>query len=606
MIGLSNNDAAGIPTVLGERFELLSSAGTGGMGWVYKARDRRSDHVVAIKLLFPHLIQNPENLARFRNEVLIARRLSHPHIVRTYTFDELDGHYALTMEFVDGVSLADHISAQSQPFEEGEAVRILLELTAALTCAHAHGIVHCDLKPANILLTADGTVKIADFGISQLLHLGLHRAGGNMVVGTPLYMAPEQFDGGRVDFRTDLYSLGVLAFELLTGTPPFTGDSFFALAAQHRESAVPPADRRRSGVSDELWSIVRDLLEKNPNDRPASAASVLGRLQSLEAAATLPPPLQIVVPDSSYVQRIETAPERFSIWRKWSLLSRRGKALAATATVLAGVGIFLFAARTNHATRMRVGAAIFTVEKLFDTRFNAPRSFLGYSEVDGHSHAELFGMLCGQDHRYRRFHEYVFAIIVGGLDLNAFSEDGDTYIHCAITRDSWYRERHVEMILSRGLSINVRNRLTGDTALHQLVRAESLSRAEFIFDHSPDLNIRNYNGDTPLHLAARAGYFQGLITLLRHGADVNVQNGQGETPLHLLIQKGSNVGAREIVPFTPDLTLKDVYGRTPLALARLLADTETGDGGVYSSIVEILEGADATTGGRVRSIRKGQ
>ncbi|MCX7624725.1 MAG: tetratricopeptide repeat protein [Candidatus Sumerlaeaceae bacterium] len=253
------------------RYELVEELGRGAMGIVYRARDNELDEFVALKILPENLSQNPEAVQRFRAEARAARRLAHPNIVRIHDIGEEKGRKYISMEFVKGTDLK-RVLRQKGKLSIAEATSIVLSICEALEYAHKHGIVHRDIKPPNIMITDDGTPKLSDFGIAKALEFtGETRTGA--VIGTPLYMSPEQVQGQPVDHRADIYSLGVMFYELLAGKPPFReGD----IAYQHCRVAARPIP----GIPEELNQIILKCLEKDRDQRWASAGELAQALRA--------------------------------------------------------------------------------------------------------------------------------------------------------------------------------------------------------------------------------------------------------------------------------------------------------------------------------------
>ncbi len=253
-----------IGTKLNQRFLLEKELGRGGMGAVYSAKDEVLDRKVAIKVLKE---QSGEEVGKkLRLEAQIAARLLHENVVRIYDFGQADGTYFLIMEQVDGTSF----SKRWRRLELAERLRILAQVADALDYAHHQGVIHRDIKPGNVLLNTDDVPKLSDFGLSMLVDQG---DSSSLVRGTPHYMSPEQTRAGRLDFRTDLYSLGVMVYESATGSVPFTGTSL-SIMSQH-VGAEPERPRARDKrISPELESLILALLAKRPEDRPSPGAVV--------------------------------------------------------------------------------------------------------------------------------------------------------------------------------------------------------------------------------------------------------------------------------------------------------------------------------------------
>ena len=267
-------------SVLNNRYRLDSEIGVGGMGAVYHAHDLLLDRPVAVKVLGGPAL-NAEGRARLLREAQSAARLNHPNIVGVYDAGEtgVPGHPELlsyiVMELVEGESLHAH-----PPEGLAEIVSVIKQVCAALEHAHNHGIVHRDLKPENVVLTPQGTVKLMDFGLSRSSASRLSMEG--VIVGTVFYLAPEQIMGQEVDARTDLYALGVMFYELVTGRLPFTGDEPILILSQHLHAAVVPPSQFRPELPPALESVILKLLEKEPAARYASAGQVARALDSLD------------------------------------------------------------------------------------------------------------------------------------------------------------------------------------------------------------------------------------------------------------------------------------------------------------------------------------
>ncbi len=263
---------------LGERFVIERALGTGGMGAVYLAKDQRLDERVALKIMHGMALLDPAAGDRLRREASAARRISHPNVVKIFDVGDDQGHLFLSMEYVHGESLADLIRRHSTlPLDR---VRVYLrELCDGLAAAHAEGVIHRDLKPANVIVTPDQRVKLIDFGLARIADLEGMTATG-MLLGTPNYMAPEQIKGGGIDPRTDLYSLGALAYHALTGRPPFRGDTPIAVSlAQTSEQPIPPS-QLRPDLSPEWDAFVLKALAKDKGQRFATAQEMRDAIPS--------------------------------------------------------------------------------------------------------------------------------------------------------------------------------------------------------------------------------------------------------------------------------------------------------------------------------------
>ena len=272
----SGHDAAQIPSPIDGRYRVLSRLGSGGMADVYLAEDETLGRMVAVKVLKLEMASDAEFVERFRIEAQAAARLNHPAIVAVYDRGGADARPYIAMEYVDGESLKQRIRRDGR-LPAGEAVATILAVLEALQVAHEHDIVHRDITSSNVLLASGGRVKVADFGIARIGSSALTRSG--VMMGTSSYLSPEQAQGRPADERSDVYSAGVVLFEMLTGKLPFRGDSDIAVAMQH-VSAAPPNPRSLAPDVPELAAAaVMRALSKDPDDRFQSAAEFAAALR---------------------------------------------------------------------------------------------------------------------------------------------------------------------------------------------------------------------------------------------------------------------------------------------------------------------------------------
>jgi serine/threonine protein kinase/tetratricopeptide (TPR) repeat protein len=270
--------------VVGGRYEIVKLLGEGGMGAVYRARDRELDRVVALKVIRPELARNAQVLQRFKQELILARQVTHRNIIRIFDLGQSEGIRFITMEYIEGEDLSS-ILMHRKKLPAPEAAGIVMQVLRGLEAAHAEGVVHRDLKPQNIMMDASGKVSVMDFGIARSMDASnMTRTGALM--GTPTYMSPEQAQGQKVDARSDLYTLGIIFYELLTGKPPFEADNPMAtLVKRIQERPVPPTEAEPS-IPKPINDIILKMLATKPEDRHASAAEVLADLDAWEAQRT--------------------------------------------------------------------------------------------------------------------------------------------------------------------------------------------------------------------------------------------------------------------------------------------------------------------------------
>lgn len=290
------------------RYRVLERLARGGMSTVYSALDERLDRLVAVKVMSAALSTDPAFVDRFAREARVAARLSHLNAVAVYDQGSDGGHVFLVMELVRGRTLRDLIRERGV-LSPAQAVSIMEPVLAALAAAHRAGLVHRDVKPENILLSDDGAVKVADFGLARAIEADASSTRTGLMMGTVAYCPPEQISRGAADARSDVYSAGVVLFELLTGAAPYVGDSAMAVAYQHVNSDVPPPSSRRPGIPPQLDEIVLRATSREPSGRPLDAGALLAELHDarmdlgLPVIAVPPRPLPVEAADTQQIAR---------------------------------------------------------------------------------------------------------------------------------------------------------------------------------------------------------------------------------------------------------------------------------------------------------------
>jgi len=300
-----------VGSVVGNRFEILQLLGEGGMGAVYKAHDRELEKHVALKLIRAELARNPEILQRFKQEIILARQVTHRNVIRIFDIGQADGHKYITMEYLEGRDLRAVLREKGKLSPE-EAAKIVLQICRALEAAHGEGVIHRDLKPQNIMLDANGRAYVMDFGIARSAYLpGMTQTGA--LVGTPEYMSPEQAKGEKLDERSDLFSLGVILYELLIGSSPYHSDTPLATLWRRLQEKAKPLSEVDPTIPKPLSDIVARALEIEPGNRFANASEFA---QNLESWLGISPSM---VGSTMYQALVPPQPAQRPVWKYTAL-----------------------------------------------------------------------------------------------------------------------------------------------------------------------------------------------------------------------------------------------------------------------------------------------
>ncbi len=273
-------------SLIDERYEIVSRVGKGGMGTVYKAIDRKLEEEVAIKVLRDEVAQGEEAERRFRHEIKLARKVTHKNVCRIHEYGEDGSLRYISMELIEGIDLKQFLKTRGVP-PAGQAFEIAFQVADGLQAIHDVGIIHRDLKTPNLMLDASGVVRLMDFGIAKKTGVEATAATATgMVVGTPDYMSPEQARGLKVDSRSDVYALGIVIFELFTGTLPFAADTAVATILKHISEAPPLDGQAAAGIPDTVRTVLRKALAKDPEERYASVREMRAALVEAQATAS--------------------------------------------------------------------------------------------------------------------------------------------------------------------------------------------------------------------------------------------------------------------------------------------------------------------------------
>jgi serine/threonine-protein kinase len=290
-----------VATALEGRYQILKELGRGGMGIVFHAYDKELKEQVAIKILSPLLSNDPDALERLKREVSAARRITHSNIIRIHDISEINGLHFISMEYFHGSSLKEHIK-RNGPLSPMQGYNIAAQICDGLEAAHREGVIHRDLKSQNVILDATNRIKIIDFGLARTTHMEGMTATG-LIMGTPEYMAPEQVAGKKIDERADIYSLGIILYEIFTGRVPFTGDSAIAVGFMQMKEEPAPPTQLNPGISPEVERIICKALAKDPIYRYRSIPELKRDLEA--AILQMREPLKVPAAATPQTERVK-------------------------------------------------------------------------------------------------------------------------------------------------------------------------------------------------------------------------------------------------------------------------------------------------------------
>jgi eukaryotic-like serine/threonine-protein kinase len=470
--------------VIADRYELEELVGTGGMSSVYKARDRLLERNVALKVLHPHYSDDAEYVERFRREARSVAQLSHPHIVTVIDRGEDGGQQFIVFEFIDGENLKQLIG-RIGPLPVRRAVELALEIADALAFAHDHDLVHRDVKPQNVLLTPDGDAKVTDFGIARSLDVEQGVTQTGTVLGTSNYLSPEQASGKPVTPATDVYSLGVVLFELLTGEVPFPGENFVAVAMKHINEPPPDLTEKRPDVPLRLAAAVERALEKDPSRRFQSMGEFASELQQCLAEMASADEERTFIATSPVLK--QSRPHRVrATRRRWPLV-----ALVLLVAAAAVVGGILALGDSKGKKPSGPGGSVLRVIPLSGVTGYDPQGTGGEHDADAPKATDHDPATYWQTETY------------GSPDFGGLGKSG------------------VGLVLDAGRPITLSSvTVTSDTpGFSAQIQGGSASTGPFV----PDSSIRTVNGSTTFKLDGKSSrYYVVWITRLPPGAVAHV------------------------------------------------------------------------------------
>ncbi|MCC6952689.1 MAG: protein kinase [Deltaproteobacteria bacterium] len=573
--------------IISDRYEVVGLLGAGSMGTVVRAIDRTLEgEPVALKLLYPHLVSDSVTFARFRNEVLIARKLSHPNIVRIYDFGKAGaGYYFLSMEFVSGTSLKTRIYSPRYPeLSFDEILRILFEIGSGIAHAHRHNVVHRDLKPDNILISDRNEIRITDFGLARQLTVDKGFTASGETVGTPCYMAPEQIRGEKLDGRADIYSLGILAYEMVTGEKPFDDENWLTLANMHLRDELPEFPPHLQ-VPPWFSNLVQTCASKRREDRFPTAEAFCDEIRKHIGAG----PVTEATNPAVFSQYLSQVTVKNRMRRMKARLLKRSAIFAAMSAIIAlGVVLPVLIGRQSPAIQKWVLGATTTMERSTGIPLaSVRRAFRVNVEADP---GKLFAAI------EARLPESVALLLAAGVDPNVESPDGRRALHiAAATKDA----TTAAQLIAAGSAVNQPDRSgvtplmvaaesdAGEvvaelisagaqadiadqgkrTALMFAAQAGSVSATQQILKARPFVHARDDAGAPVIGCAALGGSLPVMQMLVDAGAKVNDADAQGNTPLlHAVRSKRADL-VQYLLSKGADATLANRKGETPREVA---------------------------------------
>ncbi len=541
-------------TRIARRYEIQKHLGAGGMGIVVQAIDKALDsEAIALKFLYPHLVKDQVLFARFRNEVLLTRRLAHPNIVSLYDFGRSEGgYYFISMEYIEGQNLRKRIhDRKKNRLTFSEIIKILHDIASGLAHAHQRGVIHRDLKPDNILISDFGEVKVMDFGLARSLWIdkGLTETGN--AVGTPQYMAPEQIRGDDLDVRCDIYSLGIMAYEMVTGNTPFDADGWYELAAQHLREPIPSFATKENGVPEWYEEMVFKCCEKDRRKRYENVFEFLqvlnehkGETEDTEISYT-PAVLSLYTKDVKRRRK-----------RRWKRRAR----YAATMGAFAGAGLLVAGAIVGAVKYIQpvnqfVAGLVIQAEDAAGADLGGVKALLGTNlSLDS---KEFFERIAVEEV------DAVKVLLQAGMSPDVRDEAGVSALERAIASGN---EALVEALLEGGADVNAAPG-GGKTPLMHAAEQGNSEAVYAILKRRPHVNARDDRGMTALMHAAANGSTKALQAIIDSGAYVNPKDAFGYTALMHAVDEGDAMAVRALLDKKADPNAVDEKGDSALMLA---------------------------------------
>ena len=484
------------------RFRIFDCVGKGAFGTVYQAVDTELDNrTVALKCVHSHLLFDDKIIQRLIREVLLTRRLRHPGIVSVYELLSGTPGPAVVMEFVDGESLDALIqSGECHRMSISEKIDLLYQIASALAHAHENGVVHRDIKPENILLSLQGEVKIADFGLARCFDDGQKLTKTGASLGTPFYMSPEQFQGMNAGPSGDVYSLGILAYELISGQKPFVDEVYFSLALKHLLEPLPPIALPSEKLPEWLHPFLEKCTDKN----------IANRFPSMQKVADILDEARIPCNSTKWSEAIFRVKCK---GKRKQRLSRLGRTVTLCKTLLLRIVIAHFViwglAQINRDICSRIEAEFLVAERIIGSTAVFPIKYaLGISDLHVDNPQDLFNAIQRAE-RTSCQDQGLKALVRAGAELNIHDADGNTPLtlltglDCGVTR----------LMLENGADINAQGK-DGASFFLQLIATGSDTALLDRLLPLADLSIKDNNGWNALHIAVSQGNIQAIKILL--------------------------------------------------------------------------------------------
>ena len=550
--------------ILGGRYRVSRSLGSGASGVVLLASDLElNEKQVVLKVLHSHLLFRADSFGRFQQEARITMDLSHPNVISTYGMTRHDDETCfLVMEYFDAESLEDVLRQDDKPALTIPVVEnILISIARGLHYAHLLGITHRDLKPANILISNFETVKISDFGLSQMLRNEARYTGQGNIIGTPYYISPESLRGELVDSRSDIYSFGIMAYQLLTGELPFDGESFWELADKHLNSPVPDPRELDPSIPEYFADLIVTCCAKNREDRFGSMQEVRSRILDNSDMGSS----QVIDKGSTLsVSHLLHFDENAVIG------NRRVYKYLLSILFFAVVVVPFFAPYYNRSVAKLYATNVFWLERKLDVKVPVLR-MLSRIPLDADANSYLFTERPWLRH----------SIVEAGYELDYLHpETGISPLQNAIGEDNYSL---IYRMIAHGIDANLKDH-AGWTALHHAVRRGRKRVVRSLIKAGADVNIKNSEEKTPLLLAAKLAHRAVVKVLLENGADPNDTSLDGYSVLHWAARSGDVELARTVLSYGANLNVLNNEGQTPLELAQTLEPRS-----MFRDMVELLE-----------------